>query len=150
MWKTSFIGSILFAALVLAGCSSVPYTQRINERQAAYAAAAGPAVNSFRFYGSLWSWEPLGRDQLAVYTRPGEAWLLDVPGCNNLEYAIGIGLTSSLHQVSVGFDKVLTGRPYLPCTITRIRPIDVKRLKAAPEKPRKIEEAPRPPVEAAH
>ena len=143
MIKAIVLSTALIAALGLAACSGVPYAQRVSQRQAAYAAATGKSVDSFRFFGSLWSWEPLGTDQLAVYTRPGEAWLLDVPGCTNLEFANAIGLTSSLNQVSVGFDKVLTGRRFLPCTITRIHAIDVKRLKSVQDKQRKIELAPR-------
>ena len=68
------------AALAVAGCSSVPYAQRVAERQAAYAAAAGAPVNSFRFFMPMWSWEPLGSDQVAIYTKPKEAWLLDYLG----------------------------------------------------------------------
>ena len=90
----------------------------------------GPDQRSFRFYNDLWSWEPLGRDLLVVYTRPNQAWLLTVGGCTDLEFTNAIGLTSNMHEVSVGFDKVLTGRHDFPCTITRIRPVDVAHLKA--------------------
>lgn len=134
---------------LLAACSNVPYAQRLSDRQAAYEAAAGAPVRSFRFYNSLWSWEPLGRDQLVVYTRPQQAFLLDAGACFNLEYTNVIALTSNLGEVSVGFDKVLTGHRDLPCTITRIRPIDVKRLKAKQEEQRKINTAPRP-ADRAH
>jgi hypothetical protein len=131
------------AAVALAGCSSVPYAQRLTQRQAAYAAAAGKPVGSFRFFAPLWSWEELGPDEVAVYTKPKEAWLLDVPGCTELPFANAIGLTSNLGQVSINFDKVLTGRNNLPCTITRIRPVDVGRLKAVQQEQRKIEAQPR-------
>jgi hypothetical protein len=150
MFKVLLAAGGLLAGCALAGCSGVPYAQRITERQAAYAAATAAPVNSFLLTGSLWSWEPLGRDQLVIYTRPRQAWLLDVPGCYNLEYASAIGLTSNLHQVSVGFDKVLTGRQNPPCTITRIRAVDVARLKAIQLKQRKIDEAPRPAADNAH
>lgn len=122
---------------MLAACSSVPYAQRASERQAAYAAAAGAPVRSFSFF-SLYSWEPLGDTQLAVYTRPNQAWLLDLGGCQDLNFVNSIGLTSSVNQVMVGFDKVLTGRHNFPCTITRIRPVDVKSLKIAQQKQRQI------------
>ena len=150
MFKVVLVVGGLLAGCALAACSDVPYAQRITQRQAAYATATGAPVSSFLLTGSLWSWEPLGRDQLVIYTRPRQAWLLDVPGCFNLEYANAIGLTSNLHQVSVGFDKVLTGRHYPPCTITRIRAIDVARLKVAELKQRKIDEAPRPAADSAH
>lgn len=128
------------AAAVLAACASVPLAQR----QAAYAAAAGAPVNHFRFFTPLWSWEDLGPDQVVIYTRPKEAWLLDVPGCNELPFANAIGLTSNLNEVSVNFDKVLTGRNNVPCTIQRIRPVDVGKLKAVQQEQRQIETEPRP------
>ncbi|HEV2540965.1 MAG TPA: DUF6491 family protein [Frateuria sp.] len=134
------------AAMVLAACSSVPYAQREAQRTAAYEAAAGAPVSSFHFFTPLWSWEPLGTDEVAIYTRPREAWLLDVPGCNQLPFATGIGLTSNMNQVSVNFDKVLTGHGQFPCTITRIRPIDVARLKALQQEQRQIQAQPREPA----
>src|SRR5574337_134915 len=111
-------GLSLILALVglLVGCSSVPYAQRQQQRQAAYLAAAGAPVTSFHFF-TLWSWEPLSDSELVVYTRPSQAWLLDLDGhCENLEFTHAIGLTSSTGEVWTRFDKVLTGRHYLPCT----------------------------------
>lgn len=138
-------GLSLILALVglLVGCSSVPYAQRQQQRQAAYLAAAGAPVTSFHFF-TLWSWEPLSDSELVVYTRPSQAWLLDLDGhCENLEFTHAIGLTSSTGEVWTHFDKVLTGRHYLPCTIMRIRPVDVKQLRIAQEAQRKIEAQPR-------
>jgi len=132
----------LMLGLLCAGCSSVPYAQRMSERQAAYAAAAGAPVRSFHFF-SLYSWEPLSDTELAVYTQPNKAWLLDLGGCQELLFVNSIGLTSNLNQVMVGFDKVLTGRRNFPCTVTQIRPVDVKSLKLAQQKQRQIESAAR-------
>ena len=137
------LGSGVVLAVLLAACSSVPPARREAERRADYEAAAGPSQRSFRFFNNLWSWEPLGNDLLAVYTRPNEAWLLTVSGCTDLEYTNAIGLTSNIHEVSVGFDKVLTGRRDFPCFITDIRPVDVKKLKASQAQRRSIEEKPR-------
>ena len=139
------VGVLVFGGL-LGGCAT-NYPQRESQRQAAYQAATGAPVRSFRFFGSLYSWGPLGNQQLAVYTRPNQAWLLDVPGCNELPFATAIGLTSNMHEVMTGFDHILTGRGNVPCTITQIRPIDVSKLKAAREAQRKIEEKPRPPTD---
>ena len=133
----------LTLAAALAACSSVPRAEREAQRRADYEAAAGPSQRSFRYFGNLWSWEPLGKDLLVIYTRPSEAWLLTVSGCTDLEYTNAIGLTSSFRQVSVGFDKVLTGRRDFPCTITGIRPVNVKQLKASQAERRTIEEKPR-------
>ena len=144
----TIVRMILAGVLValLAACSSVPTAQREHDRQAAYAAAAGEPVRSFRFF-TLYSWEPLGDSRLAVYTRPREAWLLDLGGsCPDLPYANVIALTSSLHQVSVHFDKVLTPRRDFPCTISRIRPVDLARLKTVQQAQRVIESQPRPAV----
>ncbi|SEI62520.1 DUF6491 family protein [Frateuria terrea] len=131
------------AIALVAGCASVPYAQRLTQRQAAYTAAAGAPVNSFRFFTPLWSWEELGPDQVVIYTRPKEAWLLDVPGCTELPFANAIGLTSNLNQVSINFDKVITGRNNMPCTIQRIRPIDVGKLKAVQQEQRQVKTEPR-------
>lgn len=135
-------------AAVLGACSSVPYAQRLAQRQAAYAAAAGAPVRSFHFF-NLYSWEPLGDSQLAVYTDPRRAWLLDVAPCPNLGFANSIGLTSFAGDVSVNFDKVLTGRGYAPCFISKIRPVDVAKLKLEQQAQRKIDAEPRQPAAGA-
>lgn len=141
--KSMHLVSGLLIAVLLAGCSSVPYAQRQSQRLAEYAAAAGAPVRSFHFFSPMYSWESLSDQQLAVYTRPNQAWLLDVDSCPNLTFANVIGLTSSFHDVSVRFDHVLTGRNYFPCTITQIRPIDVARLRNAQKAQREIDEKPR-------
>ncbi|EIL93528.1 DUF6491 family protein [Rhodanobacter spathiphylli] len=139
----------LLLAMVTPGCSSVPYAQRVQQRQVAYTAAAGAPVRSFTYF-SLYSWEPLSDTELAVYTRPNQAYLLDLGGCQDLMFTNAIGLTSNINQVMVGFDKVLTRSRNFPCTITGIRPVDVKSMKIAQEKQRSIEAAARnaaPPAE---
>ena len=57
--RSTFVAALL---LLLAACSNVPYAQRAGERQAAYAAAAGEPVRSFRFF-TLYSWEALGNNR---------------------------------------------------------------------------------------
>ena len=148
MSKSGLLTAAAIAA-ALAACSSVPYAQRQQQRQAAYAEAAGAPVTRFHFF-SLWSWEPLSDSELVVYTRPNQAWLLDLDGaCQNLEFTQAIGLTSSVGDVSARFDKVLTGRRYIPCTIMRIRPVNVKQLRIAQEAQRKINAEPRQQPAAA-
>ena len=143
MMKTSVILGTLLAGSMLAACSSVPYAQRLRERQAAYAAAAGAPVRHFDFF-TLYSWESLGDSQLAVYTRPNKAWLLDVsPHCPRLDYSNSIAITSFAHQVSARFDKVLTGSP-VPCVIEQIRPLDMTRLKQVERAQHAITVQPRP------
>jgi len=141
----SFLRSlpVVVPLLLAAACSSVPHAQRVARQQAAYASAAGGPVRSFRFF-SLYSWEALGDRQVAIYTRPTEAWLLDLgAGCPDIEFGNSLGLTSSFGQVSVGLDRVVSGRTGFPCTISAIRPVDVKKLKAERQRQREIHETPR-------
>jgi len=121
------------------------YTTRMEQRQQAYATAAGAPVSSFRYF-SLWSWEPLSDKELAVYTRSNEAWLIDLDGsCRNLEFTNHIALTSSASEVSVKFDRVITGGADAPCFIKQIRPVDIKKLNSPQQgKPREVEEVARP------
>ena len=147
MSKSVFLIAVTLAGTV-AACSSVPYAQRQQQRQAAYLAAAGAPVKSFHFF-NMWSCEPLSDSELAVFTEPSRAWLLDLDGhCQNLQFTPAIGLTSNAGEVSTRFDKVLTGRRYIPCTIMQIRPIDVKRLRIEQEAQRKINTQPRQPATA--
>lgn len=131
--------------LCVAACSSVPYAQRLQQRQQAYSAAAGAPVRSFRLLlgGDIYSWEPLSDTQLVIYTQPSKAYLLDVWPCNNLTFTNAIGLTSFASEVQTGFDKVLTGRPYIPCIIKQIRPIDLATFKLEKESQRHIDSVPR-------
>jgi hypothetical protein len=145
MKSRSFIAASVLAGL-LAACSNVPYAKRTSDRLAAYTAAAGAPVKSFRFFSPLYSWEPLSDTQLVVYTKPREAYLLDLDACVNLQVTNGIGLTSNLGQVEVRFDRVITRSPRIPCVISKIRPVDIAHLKAVQQAQRKVEEDQRPPA----
>ncbi|WP_266158522.1 DUF6491 family protein [Dyella silvatica] len=135
-----------FTAL-FAACSSTPEVKQSDgDRIAMYAAAAGAPQRSFRF-SDLYSWEPLSRTEVAIFTRPSEAYLLDLDGgCPNLAYANALGLTSSVNEVTAHFDRVMTGPGSYPCTITQIRPLDVAKLRLEQKAAqRKIEAKPRSP-----
>lgn len=136
---------LILLGVLLAACESVPYAQRLQQRQQAYSAAAGAPVRSFRLVmgAQIYSWEPLSDTQLVIYTLPSKAYLLDVWPCNNLTFTNFIGLTSFASEVQTGFDKVLTGRPYIPCIIKQIRPIDLARFKLEKESQRHIDSLPR-------
>jgi hypothetical protein len=133
MFTRSAILALLLAPM-LAACAT-DRAQRDASQLALYRAHAGEPVRSFHFFGHIDSWTPLGDRAVAVWTRPTEAWLLELDGpCNDLEYTPVIGLTSSSGTVSSRFDKVLvkdTGGIQLPCFIRTIRPLDVAALKAA-------------------
>lgn len=136
---------LVLLGLLLTACESVPYAQRLQQRQQAYSAAAGAPVRSFRLImgAQIYSWEPLSTTQLVVYTLPNRAYLLDVWPCNNLTFTNFIGLTSFANEVQTGFDKVLTGRPYIPCVIKQIRPVDLARFKLEKDGPRHMDSVPR-------
>jgi hypothetical protein len=117
----------LGAALLLAACGNVPYKQRQEAQLQRYQDAAGEPVGSFRYF-SLHSWTPLGREHIAIWARPREAWLLELsPLCLDLDFARSIALTSSINRVHARFDSVLVGEDR--CRIQSIRPIDVKKLR---------------------
>jgi hypothetical protein len=142
MSKMKLIGAAILGTLLTA-CASAPTTQQVQARQAAFNAAAGAPVSSFRFIGRIWSWEPLSDSQLVVYTNTRTAYLLDVWTCPNLKWTQAIGLTSSIHEVSSNLDKVLTGRPYPPCPIMKIRPLNLAQLKTEQASQREVDEQPR-------
>ena len=124
----------LLLAALLAACANTGMSQ--GERLALYSANAGEPVRSFRFLGRLNGWTPLGDSTLAVWTRPREAWLLELSGgCPDLSYAHSIAITSSMNRVSVGFDRVraLGGNHPMavPCQIREIRPLDTAAIRDA-------------------
>jgi hypothetical protein len=137
--------SAMLMGMLLAACASQPYAQRLQQRQQAYNAAAGAPVRSFRLVlgRQIYSWESLSETQLVIYTVPNRAYLLDVWPCNNLTFTNTIGLTSFANTVQTGFDKVLTGRPYIPCVIKQIRPIDLAQFKLEKEAQRQFDSMPR-------
>jgi hypothetical protein len=97
-----------------------------------------------QFFGTLNGWTELGDSALAVWTRPSEAYLLELRGpCQDLPYATAIGLTSQMNRVSARFDKVLvrdpTGGPRMPCFINSIRKLDVKALRASEQELRQAQ-----------
>ncbi|OOG60333.1 DUF6491 family protein [Rhodanobacter sp. C03] len=135
----SWIGCAL--TVLLGACASGPSVQQMQLRQAAYVAAAGAPVRSFRLVAgaSVDSWEPLNDTQLVVYTRPTRAFLLDTWPCSGLTVTNSIGFTSFAGEVSVGFDKILTARGNLPCAIKQIRPLDLARFKLEKEAQRHVD-----------
>jgi len=122
------IRSLLVLILVVLSASCThSRALRIEQQLQRFEAAAGEPVASFHYFGFN-SWTPLGKDHLAVWTRPNEAWLIKVNGvCLDLDFAQQIGLTSSLSRVYARFDNVLVDNAR--CRIESIRPVDVKALR---------------------
>lgn len=129
--------SVAIAVLTLLGGCATKQGLTENDRLARYRAHAGAPVDSFHYFGDLHAWTPLGDEALVVWTRPHEAYLLDIAGpCPDLGFASAIGLTNQSGRVYARFDKVIpagvSGGPshQIPCHIREIRPIDVKGMRA--------------------
>ncbi len=125
--------------VLLGACASTPGMDD-NARLANYRAHAGNPVSAFRFFGHIDSWESLDDSNIAVWTRPREAWLLELSGpCQGIEFATRIGLTSQGGQVYSRFDKVLVddrAAVDFPCQIHAIRPLDVRAIKQVEQEAR--------------
>lgn len=121
-------------ALALSACATGRMSD--NEKLALYRSHALPPVESFRYLSRIDGWTPLGDSAIAVWTRPNEAYLLEIDGpCPDLDFAHVIGLTSQMGTVHSRFDKVIPrttgGIQPVPCFIRQIRPLDVKAIKSA-------------------
>ncbi|HEY0334994.1 MAG TPA: DUF6491 family protein [Stenotrophomonas sp.] len=126
--------AVALAAVLLAGCSTTNLSD--DERLSLYRGHAGAPVKDFQYFGSLNGWTNLGDTALAVWTKPGTAYLLELTGpCNDLDYAPAISITNMMGRVSARFDDVIVvGGPRsirMPCRINTIRPLDVKSLKVS-------------------
>jgi hypothetical protein len=124
----------LIAVAVLAGCATTGKLSS-DERLALYRAHAGAPVKDFQYFGSLNGWTELGSSALVVWTRPSEAYLLELSGpCIDLDFAPAISVTNQMGRVSARFDDVIPlgaglAGPRIPCRIQTIRPLDVKELR---------------------
>lgn len=148
--RAAYAAVALLATLAAAGCAT-DARLRDSERRALYLQHAGEPVPSFRYFGSISGWTPLGDDALALWTRPSEAVLLTLNGpCPDLEFATAISLSSQFRTVYAKFDRVVPISPTgpssvaIPCPIREIRPLDVRALRDAQRGMRTdVREAPR-------
>ena len=134
---------VVAAALVIgaAACSSSGTPRATDaERLAFYEAHAGDPVRSFRMFGRLNGWTPLGNSAMVAWTRPNEAFLLNFAGpCQDLQFATSIMISHFSNTVSARFDTVTPRGPgvsqvaRIPCRIDTIRPIDVPALNQSRE-----------------
>lgn len=125
----------LAMALTLGACGTIRLSEA--ENLALYEAHAGEPVKDFQYFGQINGWSPVGDSALAVWTKPSQAYLLELYGpCADLEYAPAISLSNMMSRVSARFDTVTVhggagGAMRIPCRIETIRPLDVKALKQA-------------------
>ncbi len=123
----------LLLASAMTACATTGMSDA--DKLATYRTHAGAPVGSFHYFGRIDGWTPLGDRALAVWTKPKEAWLLELAGrCPDIEYTPVIGVTSQFNRVSAKFDKVIARSPgsiEMPCIISEIRPLDVKAIRQA-------------------
>jgi hypothetical protein len=131
--KTFSASASLLLAAATASCASTGMSDA--DKLATYRAHAGAPVRSFQYFGQINGWTSLGDSAVAVWTKPNEAWLLELSGrCPDIEYAPVITVTSQFNRVSAKFDKVVargSNAMAIPCQISEIRPLDVKAIKQA-------------------
>lgn len=138
----------------LTACASTPRLSD-TEKYALYRGHAGEPVKSFRYFGSINGWTPLGDRALVVWTAPSRAYLLDLSGpCRDLDYAPAITVTHLMGEVSARFDKVIVrggGRSPIqfPCYISQIRAVNVKALRQAERDRREADTSDRSASESA-
>ena len=129
------LSAAVLAAALLAGCASSGPKLDDAQRLALYREHAGAPVDRFQYFGSIDGWTPLGDSALALWTRPNQAYLLELQGrCQDLDFAQAISVTNQMGSVHRRFDKVIVlGQQSIkiPCFIDRILPLDVKALKQA-------------------
>ena len=126
---------LLMSLLLMSACAEQP-KMTSSERLELYRANAGEPVSSFQFSGRLWGWRALGDSALAVWPRSNQGYLVELNGrCQDLTFAVSIGLTSSVGRVSTGFDRVIVRLPSnrspnrVGCSIRTIRPINTQVVK---------------------
>ncbi len=126
--------SALLAALAVSGCATNAGL-RDDERLTLYRTHAGEPVDSIQYTGSYNGWTPLSDGVFALWTRPSQAWLVELYSpCSGIDYADTIGFRDANGRLSARFDHVYVGSHGLipiSCTIKEIRPLDVKAIRIA-------------------
>ena len=127
---------LLVTALAGSGCASNA-ALRDAERLTLYRSHAGEPVDGIQYTGHYNGWTPLSDGAFALWTRPSQAWLIELfSPCSELDYADTIGFRNLNGRLNARFDQVyVSSHSLLPisCTIKEIRPLDVKAIRA-PEK----------------
>lgn len=134
MNRSILILSALLAACAVSACATGGGL-RDEDRLALYRSHAGEAVDSIQYTGSYSGWTPLSDGAFALWTRPSQAWLVELYSpCSEIDYADTIGFRDTNGRLSARFDQVYVGSHSLipiSCTIKEIRPLDVKAIRAA-------------------
>jgi hypothetical protein len=138
--RNAIPGYALAACALLSACAGGPAGPPQKSRQdlalERYSAYAGPPLPSFWWPGHFDSWEALGKDHVAVFTTPFDAYLLKVqPPCDMRFLFNTLALTTTSSTVYAHLDAVLinsagTGPGRWQCPIDEIRKVDYRRMSA--------------------
>ncbi len=141
----------LLAAFAVSGCATNTGL-RDDERLTLYRSHAGDPVDSIQYAGSYNGWTPLSDGAFALWTRPSQAWLVELYApCSEIDYADTIGFRDVNGRLSARFDHVyVSSHSLIPisCTIKEIRPLDIKAIRIAEKDARgrrQVEESPASP-----
>jgi hypothetical protein len=119
------------ALTVLAACAEVvKHREAVEARdREQYLRYAGTPIERYTSLVPNYSrWSLIGEGQIVAWTDYEHAYLLKVQlPCPELEFADSLGVTSSAHTVTSGFDSVVL--PHQQCRILEIRPVDYPKLK---------------------
>lgn len=139
----------LLIALIATGCATNAGL-RDAERLTLYRSHAGEPVDSIQYTGSYNGWTPLSDGAFALWTRPSQAWLVELYSpCSEIDYADTIGFRDTNGRLSARFDQVyVSSRSLIPisCTIKEIRPLDVKAIRIAEKDARAKRQVEAPPT----
>lgn len=128
---TVLIVMLVLCAACAGGIPLHPSQQPVRDRYSAY---AGPPIPSFTWLGRYDGWEPLGKDQLVIFTTPNDAYLLKIwPPCDMRFVMNNIGLSTTGRTVTAHLDSVITNSPSTGrwrCPIEEIRKVDYQRMQA--------------------
>lgn len=128
--------SVAAAAILVTACTTMTPASA-KERQAKqaamlahYEAAAGAPVSSIQIFGTP-SWEAIDGSHLVYVLSPRRQYLMTLGG-NCMDWATGpsVGIGSSMGMISTRLDAVHVSHG-LTCSIERIQPLDIDKLKVA-------------------
>lgn len=120
------IALLIALFLLCAGCATDVARMKTETAIDRYRPYVGAPIDNFTAF-SFHGWELAGHDQVVIWTGVNEAYLVTVwDTCPNLDFAQGIGISSTNHAVSRS-ETLRVGRDR--CPIESIRPIDIRRYK---------------------
>jgi len=127
--KMTLAGAL--ALTLLGACAEVIKRQEATEardREQYLRYAGAPIERYTSLIPNYRRWVLLGEGQLVAWTDYNHAYALKVQlPCPELEFADSLGVTSSTHIVTSGFDSVVLAHQL--CRIIEIRPVDYERMK---------------------